>query len=47
MLHIANGSELLDGLGNQLDVWNSHGDEVTAVPKAASPGPLKVATSPQ
>jgi GMP synthase (glutamine-hydrolysing) len=33
MLHIKNGSELLDGLGNQLDVWNSHGDEVTALPK--------------
>jgi GMP synthase (glutamine-hydrolysing) len=33
MLHIDNGSELLDGLGNQLDVWNSHGDEVTALPK--------------
>src|SRR5213082_1571256 len=33
MLHIRNGSELFDGLGNQLDVWNSHGDEVTALPK--------------
>jgi len=33
MLHITNGSQLLDGLGNQLDVWNSHGDEVTALPK--------------
>src|SRR6201984_2266725 len=33
MLHINNGSELFDGLGNQLDVWNSHGDEVTALPK--------------
>ncbi len=33
MLHITNGSELFDGLGNQLDVWNSHGDEVTALPK--------------
>jgi len=33
MLHITNGSELLDGLGNQLEVWNSHGDEVTALPK--------------
>jgi GMP synthase (glutamine-hydrolysing) len=32
-LHIANQSELFDGLGNQLDVWNSHGDEVTALPK--------------
>src|SRR6202051_596836 len=33
MLHIKNGSELFNGLGNQLDVWNSHGDEVTALPK--------------
>ncbi len=33
MLHIRNGSELFEGLGNQLDVWNSHGDEVTALPK--------------
>lgn len=33
MLHIKNGSELFEGLGNQLDVWNSHGDEVTALPK--------------
>jgi GMP synthase (glutamine-hydrolysing) len=33
ILHIKNGSELFDGLGNQLDVWNSHGDEVTALPK--------------
>jgi GMP synthase (glutamine-hydrolysing) len=28
-LHITNGSQLFNGLGNQLDVWNSHGDEVT------------------
>jgi GMP synthase (glutamine-hydrolysing) len=33
VLHIANRSELFDRLGNQLDVWNSHGDEVTALPK--------------
>jgi GMP synthase (glutamine-hydrolysing) len=32
-LHIANRSQLLDGLGPQIDVWNSHGDEVTALPK--------------
>jgi GMP synthase (glutamine-hydrolysing) len=32
-LYIANGSKLLDGLGPQIDVWNSHGDEVTALPK--------------
>ena len=33
VLQMANRSELFDGLGNQLDVWNSHGDEVTALPK--------------
>jgi GMP synthase (glutamine-hydrolysing) len=33
VLHIKNGSELLGGLGAQLDVWNSHGDEVTVLPK--------------
>ena len=33
ILHIKDGSELLEGLGKQLDVWNSHGDEVTALPK--------------
>src|ERR1700719_607431 len=33
MLNITNGSQLFDGLGNQLDVWNSHGDEVTALPE--------------
>src|SRR6266550_2516311 len=36
MLHIKNGSELFDGLGNQLDVWNSHGDEVKALPKGCN-----------
>ena len=33
VLHVEKGSELLGGLGEQLDVWNSHGDEVTALPK--------------
>jgi GMP synthase (glutamine-hydrolysing) len=33
MLHVTNGSQLFDGLSSQLDVWNSHGDEVTALPK--------------
>src|SRR5216110_2392490 len=33
MLRIRNGSELFEGLGSHLDVWNSHGDEVTALPK--------------
>jgi GMP synthase (glutamine-hydrolysing) len=32
ILHVTNGSELFEGLGPQLDVWNSHGDEVTALP---------------
>ncbi len=31
-LQITDGSQLFDGLGPQLDVWNSHGDEVTALP---------------
>src|SRR5499426_2964002 len=33
VLHVAERSELFAGLGNQLDVWNSHGDEVTALPE--------------
>jgi GMP synthase (glutamine-hydrolysing) len=33
VLQLANRSDLFEGLGNQLDVWNSHGDEVTALPK--------------
>src|SRR5947208_15109957 len=33
VLQITDGSQLFDGLGNQLDVWNSHRDEVTALPK--------------
>ena len=33
VLHISKQSELFDGLGKELDVWNSHGDEVTALPK--------------
>src|SRR6266478_3475640 len=33
ILQITNSSQLFDGLGPQLDVWNSHGDEVTALPK--------------
>jgi GMP synthase (glutamine-hydrolysing) len=35
-LEVANGSRLFDGLGSQVDVWNSHGDEVTALPKGFS-----------
>jgi GMP synthase (glutamine-hydrolysing) len=33
MLQIAGGSKLFEGLGDRLDVWNSHGDEVTALPE--------------
>jgi len=33
ILQITDGSQLFDGLGSQLDVWNSHGDEVTALPQ--------------
>ena len=32
MLHVANGSRLFQGVGEQLDIWNSHGDKVTALP---------------
>jgi GMP synthase (glutamine-hydrolysing) len=32
-LRITSRSELFEGLGSHLDVWNSHGDEVTALPK--------------
>ncbi len=32
-LQIANSSRLFEGMGRQLDVWNSHGDEVTQLPK--------------
>jgi len=33
ILDVTNGSQLFDGLGAQVDVWNSHGDEVTALPE--------------
>ena len=32
MLHVANGSRLFEGIGEHLDIWNSHGDKVTALP---------------
>lgn len=32
-LDVTNGSQLFHGLGAQVDVWNSHGDEVTALPR--------------
>ena len=32
-LHVLDGSNLFQGLGAQLDIWNSHGDKVTALPR--------------
>ena len=32
-MHVLDGSKLFEGLGAQLDIWNSHGDKVTALPK--------------
>jgi len=32
ILHVTNGSLLFDGIGDQLDIWNSHGDKVAALP---------------
>jgi GMP synthase (glutamine-hydrolysing) len=32
MLHVSNGSQLFDGIGEQIDIWSSHGDKVTAMP---------------
>ncbi|MBV9009752.1 MAG: glutamine-hydrolyzing GMP synthase [Verrucomicrobia bacterium] len=31
-LQVSDGSQLFHGLGNEIDVWNSHGDEVTGLP---------------
>jgi GMP synthase (glutamine-hydrolysing) len=33
VLEIAKDSPLFEGVGSQIDVWNSHGDEVTDLPK--------------
>ena len=33
MLHVANGSQLFKGVGEQLDIWNSHADKVTTLPR--------------
>ncbi len=33
MLHVASGSRLFQGIGQQLDIWNSHGDKVTELPR--------------
>ena len=32
-LHVLDGSKLFDGLGPQLDIWNSHGDKITSLPQ--------------
>ena len=32
MLHITDSSQLFDGLGEQIDIWSSHGDKVTTLP---------------
>ncbi len=32
MLHVTNGSLLLEGIGEQIDIWSSHGDKLTALP---------------
>ena len=32
MLRVSNGSQLFEGIGEQIDIWNSHGDKVTAIP---------------
>ena len=31
-LHVLDGSKLFEGLGAQLDIWNSHGDKLTKLP---------------
>jgi GMP synthase (glutamine-hydrolysing) len=32
ILHVLDGSKLFQGLGAHLDIWNSHGDKLTALP---------------
>jgi GMP synthase (glutamine-hydrolysing) len=32
MLHVSNGSKLFDGIGEQIDIWSSHADKVSAMP---------------
>src|SRR5207245_9858100 len=32
VLHVMDGAKLFEGLGPQLDIWNMHGDKVTALP---------------
>ncbi len=33
LLHIEGRTPLFDGLGEQMDIWNSHGDKLTAMPE--------------
>lgn len=37
MLQIASGSQLFSGLGEQIDIWSSHGDKLTALPAGFHP----------
>jgi GMP synthase (glutamine-hydrolysing) len=32
MLHVTNSSQLFEGIGEQIDIWSSHGDKITALP---------------
>src|SRR5207237_8201186 len=32
ILHVTNSAVLFDGIGDQVDIWNSHGDKVAALP---------------
>jgi GMP synthase (glutamine-hydrolysing) len=32
MLHVTNSSQLFEGIGEQIDIWNSHGDKITSLP---------------
>src|ERR1700756_2643741 len=31
MLHVTDHSQLFDGIGEQLDIWSSHGDKITTL----------------
>jgi GMP synthase (glutamine-hydrolysing) len=37
MLHITNSSQLFEGIGEQIDIWSSHGDKVTRLPAGFRP----------
>jgi GMP synthase (glutamine-hydrolysing) len=32
MLRVTNGSQLFDGIGEQIDIWSSHGGKLTRLP---------------